>query len=432
MSRFLIKNVRVTNKTVSFCGNRVFYTQFLLDYFHSSTMATATDNSGPSNASTTGLLNRITNTYIHSDSVIQPPATPAPVGDNNASSLTWVDSLIQIDRVLSGSLLRLCYNVIDVVLLSLGLYYGTTTCSISHALAIISIFILSLSGLGLAFTLLFLVRNWTLRHVSLTDAASASQFSQAYRVRGFLYFLRFICICVGTAYVFTSKVPTNNNCEILRFYLGIVCFNTWVLIFISPPKPSLPVRRSLFVECFILLLSIVINSLYFGFVIFAMIKIQASECIYTHIEDLYFRAPLKSFAFVGLILIGCIVGINILGAIVNHLFYRLPNMRRVFVRLSAIHYVIVYLITVVVVYYFSVGAVLLFRPRSGSTCRIVAPHLHKTLFIWQIIRVFLPLILWPLALLVCCLGVIFGTCLAECLPAWIAVPLHAWLRVCCV
>jgi hypothetical protein len=297
---------------------------------------------------------------------------------------------------------------------------------------VISICILVFSSIGLAIHLLSLIHNWSLRHVSLADRASSSQFSRAYRVRGFFHFLRVIWICVGFAYVFTSKVPANNNCEILRFYLGIVCFNTLVLLFIWSPKPSLPVRRSLFLECFILLLSLIFNSLYFGFVIFAMLKIQASECIYTRIEDLYFHAPLKSFAFVGLILIGCVVSSNIFGAIVNHLFYRLPNMRRVFVRLAAIHYVIAYLITVVVVYYFSVGAVLLFRPRSGSTCRIVAPHLHKTLFIWQIIRVFLPLILWPLALLVCCLGVIFGTCLAECLPAWIAVPLHAWIRVCCV
>jgi hypothetical protein len=183
-------------------------------------MATATDNSGPSNASTTGLLNRITNTYIHSDSVIQPPATPAPVGDNNASSLTWVDSLIQIDRVLSGSLLRLCYNVIDVVLLSLGLYYGTTTCSISHALAIISICILALSGLGLAFTLLFLVRNWTLRRMSLTDAASASQLSQAYRVRGFLY--TFLGLYAFVSVLHMSSHQKCRQITIVKFFAFIL------------------------------------------------------------------------------------------------------------------------------------------------------------------------------------------------------------------
>jgi hypothetical protein len=174
---------------------------------------------------------------------------------------------------------------------------------------------------------------------------------------------------------------------------------------------------------------IVYYGIYFGFVTFAMIKNQESECIYTRIEDLYFGAPLKLFAYVGLILAACIIGSYIFGAIVNQLFYRLPNLRRVCVHLSAIHYVICYLITAIDVYYYSVGAVLLFQPRSGGSCRIVAPDLYKTLLIWQLIPLFLPLIIWSLAFLVCCLGVAFGACLARCLPASITVPLLEMLQV---
>ncbi|CAF1264053.1 unnamed protein product [Adineta steineri] len=368
-------------------------------------------------------FNRIANTYIHSDSINETSTTPAPAGDGNGQSSTWVDSLIELDRVFSGTLLRLCYNLIDIVLLSLGLYYGTRICGISNALAVISILILVFSGLGLACTLLFLIRNWSLRHRALSDETSSSRYRQGYVLRALFHFFRFICICVGTGYVFTSKIPASNQCEILRFYLGTVCFNTWVLIFISPPKPSLPKRQSLIVECLMLLVVIIFNTIFLSVVASAMIKTHASECIYTRIEDLYFSVPLKSFASVGLILIACNIGISILTAILNQLFYQLPNFRRVLVHLSAVHYVISYSKMVVLVYYFSVGAVLLFRPRSGGSCRAVAPDLYKTLLIWEIISVFLPLIIWPLAFLVCCLGVAFGGCLALCFPASIIVPL---------
>ncbi len=395
-------------------------------------MSTAPNNNGRSNPFTNRLLNCITNTYIYSDSINEASTTPAPVGDNNEQSSTWVDSLTRLDRVFSGILLRLCYNLIDIVLLSLGLYYGTLKCLVSNALAIISIFILIFSGIGLAFTLLFVVRKWSLHHMTLSDEARSIRYHQGYGLCSFFHFLRFICICVGTVYVFTSKVPVNNDCEIHRFYLGIVCFNTWVLIFNWPPKPSLPIRQSLILECFILLLLIIFNSIYFGFVAFAMIKTQESECIYTRIEDLYFRAPLKSFAYVGLILIGCIIGSNILAAILSQLFYRLPNLRKVFVHLLAISYVIFYSLILVFIYYYSVGAVLLFRLRSGGSCRIVAPDLYKTLWIWQLIRVFLPIVIWPLAFLVRCLGVPFGAFLAQLLPASISVPFVGMLRVCLV
>ncbi|CAF0859957.1 unnamed protein product [Rotaria sordida] len=340
-------------------------------------MSTELNNSSQSNSGVGRLFNNVANSYIHSDSINAASRTTTSVDNDNRQSSTWVDILTQLDHAFSGSLLRVCYNIIDIILVFLGLYYGTKTC------------------------------RSTLRSI--------------------FHFLKFISVCVGTIYVFTSKIPINNNCELIRFYLGIVCFSTWILIFISPPKPSLPVRRSLIMECLILALLIIVNIIYLCIVTFVTIKTKKSECIYTRIEDLYFHAPLKSFAYVGLILAGSSICTNISGAIINQLFYRRPNLRRFFIYLSAIHYVISYTITVAIVYYYSVGAILLFQPRSGGSCSRVAPNLYTTLWIWQIIRILFPLIIWPLTLIVCCLGVTLGACLTYCLPASITVPLFTML-----
>ncbi|CAF4753373.1 unnamed protein product, partial [Rotaria sp. Silwood1] len=86
-------------------------------------MSTEADNSGRSAGASGRLLNRVTNTLIHSDSIIASNRTDASVTNNNGQSSTWVDILTQLDFVCSGSLLRICYNVIDIILLSIGLYY---------------------------------------------------------------------------------------------------------------------------------------------------------------------------------------------------------------------------------------------------------------------------------------------------------------------
>ncbi|CAF1295110.1 unnamed protein product [Rotaria sp. Silwood1] len=259
--------------------------------------------------------------------------------------------------------------------------------------------------------------------MTLSDAANTGRYRQGSALRSFFRFLKFISVCVGTAYVFTSKISANSNCELIRFYLGIVCFSMWVLIFIWPPKPSLPRRRSLMIVSLVFIFSIIFNSIYFGVVIRFTIKTKNSECVYTRIEDLYFRAPLKLFAYVGLILAVCTVVNNSLAAILNQLYYRLMNFRRFFIYVSAIHYAISYSTTVVIVYYYSVGAVLLFRPRSGGSCAAVAPDFYKVLWIWHLILVFPPLAIWPLTFLVCCLSVALGACLLYCFPASIIVPL---------
>ncbi|CAF2794870.1 unnamed protein product [Rotaria sp. Silwood2] len=390
-------------------------------------MSSESSNGGRSNGASSQLFNRVTDTYIHSDSINATNRTAASVDDDNRQSSTWVDTLTQLDRVCSGGLLRLCYNVIDIVLLCIGLYYGTKTCSISNPLVVLSICIFIFGSITLITTLLCFVRNLPLYHMTQSEAISSGLYRQGSILRSFFHFFKFIVVIIAFFYVFTWKKLVNNNCELMRFYLGIVCFNTCILNFIYPLKPSLPIRRSLIIECLILVLPIIVNIIYLGIVAFATIKTKKSECVYTSIENLYFDAPLKSFAYIGLILAGCTIGINVIGAVLNQLFYRLTNLRRLFIYLSAIHYVICYSIAVVVIYYYSIGAVLLFQPRVGGSCAVVAPSLYKTLFIWQLIRIFFPFIIWPLTFLVCCLGFTIGGCLALCLPASITVPLLTML-----
>ncbi|CAF1091523.1 unnamed protein product [Adineta ricciae] len=366
----------------------------------------------------------IANTYMHSDSINEARAAPAPIINDSDESPTWVDSLSRLDRLLSGSLLRLTYLIIDVILLSLGLYYGKNTCSSSSSVIVISICILIFASLELATIFLFFIRNWRKRYTLVVEDTSSNGYPQ----RNMLHLLRFLCICVGTAFVFGSKTSSTTSCDAVRFYLGIVCFNTWVLWFIAPSKATLPVRRSLVSECLIRFISILIPCFYIGFVLSAVLKVHNSECICHSVEDLYHRAPLKSFGYVGLLLKICIICDRIFDGVINQIFYRARNLRRTFLYVAAIRYLISYLITLCVVYYFSIGAVLLFSSRTDKSCQKVAPQLHKTLLTWQIICVFLPLIVWPLTCLLCCLGVTIGTCLAACLPASITVPLFAIIR----
>lgn len=392
-------------------------------------MSTTANNSAGTGSRARQIFNRTTSTLVHSDSIDPPNRMPTVSDDNDTQTFTWVDFLMQLDRAFSGGLLRLFYNIFDLILLIIGIYYGTKSCDISHPFVIISIFILIVGFLSVFSTFLFLPRNWKLRNATLADAARSTTYRQASLLRHFLHFLKFIAICVGTGYIITKQKETNTDCEFVRFCLGIVCFNTWILIFNWPPKPSLPVRRSLAWELIILFISAILNCIYFAIVAVVMVRVNNDKCIYHRIEDLLFGAPLKSFAYVGLILALCKVGYNVLAAIINQTFYRILSLRRLFIFLSAVQYAIAYALTIFIVYYYSVGAVLLFRPRSSGSCSTEAPGLYNTLFIWQLILIFAPLVVWCLVFLLCCVGVIFGACLAACLPASITVPLVAALSV---
>lgn len=142
------------------------------------------------------------------------------------------------------------YKIIDIVLLLLGLYYATKTCSVFNALVMTSICLLVLTVLELLIILNFFVRNCSFRLMTLSEELSSNHYSSAFILR--------IFVGIGTTHVLRSRAENlENNCEILRFCLGLVCFSTWWSIFIvSPSKHLVPQRRTLHVEIFLFLRTI--------------------------------------------------------------------------------------------------------------------------------------------------------------------------------
>jgi len=343
-------------------------------------------------------------------------------GSGNTQPLARVDSFAVIIYYFSGSSLTLCYRLIDIALLSLGLYYGTGACKSSNSLAVISICLLIFNGIDLAFFLLFLIRKFTLRNVALSDEDRLRQFRATVGIHCCFLFIKFIINCIGTVYVFKRASSINPDCELIRFCLGIVCYSTLIKISMPTLKLVLPTRRASKTEYFITFLSLVFNGIYFGVVLFAAVKTKESVCMYINIEDLYFRAPLKSFAYIGLIPAIFWVIIQVLRIPIRRLFFDLPTRRKVVVCLFGIHYTLYYLSIVAYVYYFSIGAVLLFQPRSGGSCRSVAPSLYKTLLIWQWLYTLWPFAVLSFAYLLMCCGVFCGSFFACCLPASVSVP----------
>jgi hypothetical protein len=237
-----------------------------------------------------------------------------------------------------------------------------------------------------------------------------------------------IPVCFGTVYALSSSVPNTADCQLMRFCLGMVCLSTLLTMIIPPTKPEIPPRRSFLLECFILSFLIIINGTYLGTVASAMKDIEQSSCIYNNPDDLYLGAPLKSYAYVGLILFGCTTAIHIINLLISQTCNRLTNGRRLYSYYYGLQYALNYFGAVIVIYYFSVGALLLFKPRAGGECKADAPGLYRTLLIWQWIRILFPLLAVPLVLILCCLGVFFGIILSYCLPASITVPLLGLLQ----
>lgn len=65
-------------------------------------------------------------------------------------------------------------------------------------------------------------------------------------------------------------------------------------------------------EFIVLLFLLIINGTYIGTVASSMKNIQQSSCTYNTSKDLYLGAPLKTYAFVGLILFSCTTAVHIL------------------------------------------------------------------------------------------------------------------------
>jgi hypothetical protein len=160
-----------------------------------------------------------------------------------------------------------------------------------------------------------------------------------------------------------------------------------------------------------------------------MTDVNEPTCTYNSTEDLYLGSPLKSYAYVGLILFACTTIIHIINLIIGQLCFRLNRGRSFYIYYYALQYALNYFGAILVIYYFSIGALFLFQPRSGQPCRTNAPDLYRILLIWEWIRILSPLIAIPLIIILCCLGVFFGIILSYCLPASITVPILELVRV---
>ena len=401
-------------------------------------MSTAPIDSGGSGGGLHRLLSRISHISQRQNSVgvIEtgisnsiPSSTDSSPTDGSTDR-TWIQTFAYVDRLFSGSLLQLIYRLIDIALLLTGLSSTGSSCDIANHLGITSICLLMFYLVDLTIIFLLFARNISSRHLQLSEEQKNEQLRRALVLRGFFTFFKLIPIAVGTAYTFSSGAIKSDECNSMRFYLGLVCMSTWLIILIPPTKPEVQVRRSLFLELFVLFFVLTINCTYIGTVATAIEDVQHPSCLYQGMNDMYAGAPLKSFAYVGLILFSCTTLIHLANLLINQVCFRLNTQRRRwFIYYYALQYTLNYFGAIVVIYYFSTGALLLFQPRSGQPCRTYSPNLYQTLLIWQWIRILSPLIVLPLLLVFCCVGVCFGVIFSFCLPPSITVPLLESLRV---
>jgi hypothetical protein len=393
-------------------------------------MSTAPIDSGGSGGGINRILSHFSPAYrANAIGVVENRVTPlntSPPTTTDIIPTTWIDTFNHLDRIFSGSLLHLFYRFIDITVLIIGLKSNNQTCKLSNRLAVTSICLLIFYFIDLLIIFVLLLRNMSLRNSQLTEEQKLEELRRASTLRGVFIFFKLIPVSIGTGYCFTSNA---SDCELMRFCLGIVCLSTWLLILIPPTKPELPVRRSFIAECFILVFVLIINSTYIGTVATAMKDVNQSTCIYNKTEDFYLRAPLKSYAYVGLILFACTTIIHLINLVISQLCLRVNRGRQVYLYYYVLQYALNYFGAIIVIYYFSIGALFLFQPRSGQPCRNDAPYLYRVLLIWEWIRILSPLIAIPLIFILCCLGVFFGVILSYCLPASITVPLLALFQV---
>ncbi|CAM4760588.1 unnamed protein product [Rotaria magnacalcarata] len=347
---------------------------------------------------------------------------------SETNETTWINSFVEFDRILSGSLLHLCYRFVDIIILFIGLSSSKDICNRSNRLVVTSICLLIFYFIDLTIIFYYFIRNQSSYYRLLTEEEKAERLRHVSTLRGFFIFLKLIPVCIGTSYSFTSKITETNNCELMRFCLGLVCISTLLLMIIPPTKPELPTRRSLPVECFILSCILILNLTYICTIASSMKNMEQSSCIYNNPEDLYLGAPLKTYAYAGLILFSSTTLLRIINLLISQLCYRLTNGRQLHIYYHALQYTLTYFGALIVIYYFSVGALFLFQPRSGQPCRAHAPDLYRSLLVWQWIRILFPLLVVPLILILCCLGVVFGIILSYCLPASITVPILELIR----
>lgn len=342
------------------------------------------------------------------------------------NSTTWIDKFYHVQNLFSGSFRDLLFRIIDVTLLIIGL---SSSCSKSSSLAITSICLLLFNFLDLLIVSGAFIRNLSSNNSLLTEEQKAEQLRHTMKIRKVFDFFKFIPICAGTAYSFSSSPSGSDDCELTRFFLGIVCLSTWLVYLCPIITPDLPTRRSLLAEGFIAVVAIIINCTYIGTVANSMNSIRDSNCTSSGFDDWYLGAPLKSFAFFGIIFYACTTGMIVINSVVNQVYFRSNRRSQIYSLYYGLQFIMNNISNIIFLYYFSVGGLLLFQPRSGGICGQNAPDLNKTLLIWQWIKMLSPIICLALALVLCCLGACLGILLSYCLPASITVALLEFIQV---
>ncbi|CAF3395026.1 unnamed protein product [Rotaria socialis] len=277
---------------------------------------------------------------------------PITRSTSETNETTWINSFVEFHRILSGSLLRLFYRFIDIIILFIGLSSSNEICNRSNRLVVTSICLLIFYFIDLIIIFYYFIRNQSSYYRLLTEEGKTERLRHVSTLRGCFIFFKLIPVCIGTSYSFTSKITETNNCELIRFCLGLVCISTLLLMIMPPTKPELPTRRSLPVECFILSCILIINLTYICTIASPMKNIEQSPC---------------------LILFSCTTLLHIINLLISQLCYRLTNGRQLHIYYYALQYTLTYFGALIAIYYFSVGALFLFQPRSGQPCRAHAP-----------------------------------------------------------
>ncbi|UJR13547.1 hypothetical protein I4U23_000561 [Adineta vaga] len=340
----------------------------------------------------------------------------------------WMKYFHLCDQIFGGSLLHICYRIIDIIILLIGLNQGEHPCYVSNSFTSTTLTLLVFYFIDFGIIFLNFFRCILPGQRQLTDEEKTEQSRRVSSLRGFFLFFKLIPVIFGAGHILMTPIPSDIECQRMRFCLGIVCFSTILLMIMPPTKPVLPQRRSFRLECFIISFVLIINSIYFLTISLAMKNVSNSTCTYENIFDLYLGAPLKTYASIGLIIFSCSTAMHIINSLVSQLCNRLNSGQQFYSYYYIFQYIFNYFASLVVIYYLSVGVLILYHPRTGEPCQMDAPILYRILLIWEWIRILTPLMAVPLFLILCCLGVFFGFVLSYCLPASITVPLLEVLR----
>ncbi|CAF3078081.1 unnamed protein product [Rotaria socialis] len=136
---------------------------------------------------------------------------PITRSTSEANETTWINSFVEFHRILSGSLLRLFYRFIDIIILFIGLSSSNEICNRSNRLVVTSICLLIFYFIDLIIIFYYFIRNQSSYYRLLTEEEKTERLRHVSTLRGCFIFFQLIPVCIGTSYSFTSKITETNN-----------------------------------------------------------------------------------------------------------------------------------------------------------------------------------------------------------------------------